>query len=1354
MTDTSFSAGPGASGADVPPNPSAPAVPGASGPTSVGGAPGTPQAYAPPPQPSTPSIFGTPDPSANPISQFGSGLNKTFGGSQYQPAPAGADATDQSINLLQQRIQRASSIATGSGGPMGFMATIFDPEGVQKARDAVPKMTEELKALQQQKAKDVEVKQLARNYGINNIPAGADRETATNMMADELQARYLKGDPIAATALTQLGRTDLVQAGGEQALSAAAANNARYRDAIGKLNNVQNAGQYNAAYKELEKQTKEGKHQQWELASVPKTFDEYQDKKQMINNSLSTQQLQLNALKAKMQQLGGVTPIQKSVDKDGNAIGLHAAVSSQLRDNNGNPMGGVEPVTVGGIYNGNRLPSGSGVIGDAGVKWGLMTKDEVKDVGARIEPHKTTVERASGINKLNDIAAAKDFGSNAWLLGHGIDQFVEISRNGVGGRGSATPGTIQIMENLRGHLQTMGDKAQKEWRQVEDWVDGGKKGPMPYMSTETINGLKSAITTLKQGSDKEISGVAGGIASYVGRHGGKLDDLGFEPGVVDALKPYWQQGNTEFKQDIASRPAVVMGGQRIVFDRDGVKPPNAMTPGGFDQPQPTAAAPNGARGNPPPAANVPANPGPGSGPPGGPVTIAGQPVTPNLPAGVSPNYLPAMQRIESGNERDPWTAGTKGSSASGAFQMIDSTWRANRPPGATAARAKDATPAQQTAANDKFMATNAAALQRAGIPVNDVSMYVTHNLGEGSGPKLLRASPNADARSVVGEDAARNNPLFFKGRPTVATVLARYDNEMNKGGATGGDIADVARHSAAAHARQQPAAPGLSSWLQGGDPSMTNPESAFSDASKKQMSDNLVNNAPVIGSTAGAVAGSFAAPGLGTMAGGGAGGAAGQAFKDYMQGRPQDPRAIAKQGALGAVLGIAGPEGAPLAGAAMRVGGVAAVSAGAEKLAGGENSDVLRAGLEGGAYALTGEALGKFVSMGGAEAYKALSRYTTSAQAELSAQAGKLAEARATLESENPKLPGDAGPNPKYEAAKKVADDATKAIEDHGQKPDDMVHAYEQAKAGVSSGEAAVTRGAVKEKNAVSEGYNDLRQQTRETGVGAPKPNQPVPDGPLAQLRTTDNLAGKVPAQFRPEAEHAEMLIKAPAKDWGEKWQQLQNAGSELINKRLDFLQAGDKSSAKAMDDLFQGVRNQQKAAAEYVFGKAGGEKVIGQLENLDTRYAKVMNATAGMDYQKMSGILAEGNTPRARELEANFKAFAKGDPGAIRAFNAMKAGAKGDWKTEANLMAPVIAGEVSGVVPTAGALTAVVGGYRLYKFVQNWMNNRMLGKAVMFKDFLAQEVGPTLPQAGAGQRNLVQGSAFPGQPGQTQPQQ
>src|SRR6202012_358636 len=133
------------------------------------------------------------------------------------------------------------------------------------------------------------------------------------------------------------------------------------------------------------------------------------------------------------------------------------------------------------------------------------------------------------------------------------------------------------------------------------------------------------------------------------------------------------------------------------------------------------SAPVNGGGGPPPTS--PLQPGGGQ-----PTTIAGQNVNFTPPPGASPNYLPNLQRIESGNEKNPWVAGTRGTSASGAYQFIDRTWQDNKPPGAPD-RAKDATPAQQTQALASLTAKNAASLQQQGLPVDDNTLYIAHNLG-------------------------------------------------------------------------------------------------------------------------------------------------------------------------------------------------------------------------------------------------------------------------------------------------------------------------------------------------------------------------------------------------------------------------------------------------------------------------------------------------------------------------------------------------------------------------------------------------------------------------------------------------
>ena len=52
----------------------------------------------------------------------------------------------------------------------------------------------------------------------------------------------------------------------------------------------------------------------------------------------------------------------------------------------------------------------------------------------------------------------------------------------------------------------------------------------------------------------------------------------------------------------------------------------------------------------------------------------------------------------------------------------------------------------------------------------------------------------------------------------------------------------------------------------------------------------------------------------------------------------------------------------------------------------------------------------------------------------------------------------------------------------------------------------------------------------------------------------------------------------------------------------------------------------------------------------------------------------------------------------------------------------PVPMSTISGVLPTFGAATAIVGGHRIYKIAQEWMNAKLLDHTVKFADFLARD--------------------------------
>ncbi len=1281
--------------------------------------------------PVQPSAAPAPQSSSSPT--FGSSFISPF--AHYTPPDPQASALDQASGLLQQRITRAGQIATNP------LAAFFAPEQVQAARDMVPKLTEQLQTIQTQKAAVQAGRAQAQTLGLT--PGEAPDQATQDDRIQIASQKALNGDLRAFQGIAAVA-PDKAAAIAPQVYAAIGGHLDNAQMAFESLSGMQNEGQYQAKIKELRQN---GTLTDLESAGLklPPTFDAFKAAAPSEALALRNARAALNSQGQAIEQRNTYVPMETK-EQDTYKGALKTVYGDELN---------LGPWSRNGA-SGTRgqLANGIATVDDYGKTGGGGTAEQRKQIGDEFKTAAppADVEKYRGFNRIYDIAT-KDAKGNPLPpdkinTNPNVQQGVAEGLASMlrGGRASANVGLLNIETAKRGVMQAMFDKIQSGYAGTLNTLTGEEV--RPYLTGMSQQQIREVMDGLKQWNDASIGDRATGIARRAGALGMDASALGLgqdeangvinnaiEQGrraQIERMRPYFQPigaGNGVLQLG-AQRP-----GAGPISLPPGSQPANQL-PG--SQPLLTPVQQAGQNTNAPPASQpVPPSQQPPSNSPGGtgqaaapapqPITVAGQQVSVVLPPGASPAYVASLQRIETGNERNPWAAGTASTSAGGAYQFIKSTWDANKPPGAPA-QAKDATPEQQTAALEKFTASNATSLQAAGVPVNDTNLYVAHNLGATGAAALLKANPSADARTVVGETAARNNPTFFKGRPTVATVLGRYQANVAQDVSDSvprrvGPLGQLPQDSNGANV------PGVG-WVPNQSP---------------VSADTAANMAPATLSTVGGIGGfAFGGP-VGGIAGGAAGGGAGQMLKDYLQGRPQSPAKIAEQTALGGVLGVTA-EARPLLTAAGRVIGSGAIEAGTTAAEGGNAADVTDAALKGGGYALGGEALGRFVSSAGATAYKALSRYTATAQSELSAQAGKLAAAREVLKNTEPKLAtGDA--NPKFDAAKQSEEDAIAAIKDHGQNPDDMVHAYEQAKSGVSAGEAAVMRKAASEKNATSQGYNQLREDVRDTGVGTPKANQPVPDGPLAQIRTAENPTGAVQAKFTEDAQHAEMLIKAPAKDWGAKWQQLQEAGTELIEKRRSFLQNGDRPSADAMDGIFQGVRNQQKAAADYVFGPDKGKQVINRLEDLDQRYARVMNSTQGMDYGKMRSVIQAGNTPERRELEKNFMAFAGDDPSAVRAFNAMKAGARGRLTDEAKLMVPIITAESLahlGGVPTVGAISAVVGGHRLYKVMQEYANAKLLGNSVKFSDFLNRDIqsssgaGPAVRSAA--QRGVVQG--------------
>jgi hypothetical protein len=142
---------------------------------------------------------------------------------------------------------------------------------------------------------------------------------------------------------------------------------------------------------------------------------------------------------------------------------------------------------------------------------------------------------------------------------------------------------------------------------------------------------------------------------------------------------------------------------------------------------------------------------------------------------VTPELLNKISFIESGNNPN---ARSKTSTASGAFQFTNATWREGvKKYGAeTGVKLTDKNnPNAQRIIAEKMLGDNAEILaNNLGRSPNDTEVYLTHFLGLEGAKKLLESHPQQFAARVFPEAAKANRALFFnKGQPL--TVAQLYD---------------------------------------------------------------------------------------------------------------------------------------------------------------------------------------------------------------------------------------------------------------------------------------------------------------------------------------------------------------------------------------------------------------------------------------------------------------------------------------------------------------------------------------------------------------------------------------------------
>lgn len=150
-------------------------------------------------------------------------------------------------------------------------------------------------------------------------------------------------------------------------------------------------------------------------------------------------------------------------------------------------------------------------------------------------------------------------------------------------------------------------------------------------------------------------------------------------------------------------------------------------------------------------------------------------------------YDATRNRLESGGKADAYNAG---SGAAGKHQFLASTWNGlvqrYKPAWAEGKTPNEILKARfDPAISDQmvklFDAENAQALRRAGMPVNDTTMYLSHHFGQGGARTIINAPDNTPMKSLVSPLAYQKNP-HLHGK-TKGQMMA--DFAKRSGGAVG-----------------------------------------------------------------------------------------------------------------------------------------------------------------------------------------------------------------------------------------------------------------------------------------------------------------------------------------------------------------------------------------------------------------------------------------------------------------------------------------------------------------------------------------------------------------------------------------
>ncbi len=1176
------------------------------------------------------------------------GSNRTM-----YPAQSG-NSLDDAEKILKAKRDR---MQIGLTGPMSGLLQFLAPDAVKEIGDEAAKTDLQIQDIQQKRQTQADMQAAARNRGLTRSLGPNATEATLN--EESLREWKEDGNYDAYKALHGAGqgaRADLYMSEGINALGKQTEAGQR---AVDRLNSATTQAEYNSVRNDVLNKSKDGSHE-FSAGSlglnennIPKFQMDWVKKRGAATAKLNEAAATVENFNQKQNQLSQAVPITDEK--------VASAVTGALQMSNGESFPNIKAVSMPGAggAQGGLMQPGSKDIAKFGVEggWSNATPAQVETINKQVDAEQ--VKGAVGRYKI-----AKDFATYAnddrmYTYSAGLaalnDKFGGVERNiAEGSKGSGNIGLTKQLERQYGIPEHLANEVMKARSELRSYFDNGAKGPLPKLSPQSIEGMKYIANVGLNNTKGEFDRVAQPVET-AGRYGVQLSKLGLDTEMQNdpLLKDVHTKALAQARLDIDKYPAIIKGDRRVALPEDA-KVSGMIPAGSYASTLPKVPASGTSNVLPlvNPAASVPPSASGGVSPP---------------PVGITQDYLVKTAKVESGGK---WDAGNNVTSASGAFQFTNATWNQFKPEGAPN-RAANATPQQQTEAARALTESNAKVLARNDIPVNDTNAYIAHNIGASGAVKFMQARDDAKARAVVGEEAAKNNPLFFKGDPTVGEAKARYAQVMQ------GIAQPTAEQIATYNATRENAA-----------------------AVKAKMAASATTNAANIAPALGAVAGMPLGP-AGTIAGGAAGGAVRQYFNGGAGYTDQMVR-----GALEAVP-AAIPGVRPLATAARVVAGGAVPAA--EKLYDTGGQDVGGA-IEAGAVGAAGGAGGELIGAGaGILGHSIWSRLSKAGQTEMTAAAKTVA----TVEPKIANAAGKMVDNPEYVKAV----DALKSI---GKSPEQAAHDYRSWEAGQTERQAVGQRpvevakaNAIKEMNAVRDEATATNNSFVNDLAKGNKP--PLTEGPLSKIRTEENLTGKVPEEFKPDAIHAERLMRASADDWNKSWHNMGVARSELLEKERIALRDGKTDEAKAMRVLADSVRDYQEKIAVAMHGSEKAKPLMDRLSKADNAYREAMNASGDGDVVK--AIAAGGN--KGAEVQRAYNKLIGDDVQAKRLVDKLVAIEKASAGGPLTRTMVAVGAALHGMPQ----VTAMIGYNELRKVLDKHMTIKAAGGVVKLETLLRREI-------------------------------